>query len=157
MTTVYCHLCGGVILRPATIEYRPPRASAQLAAPHESPCRCAPPIVYEEPPGLGPATDSDSALAHQNLVAAVRAARDRVRELSGFLASEEDPQAGASNALHLALGSLQKRLLSGDPEPQALASLVPELEQLTAHCAGKLAPVRPLLDTVLRIARSTPT
>jgi hypothetical protein len=31
MTAIHCHFCGGVISDPATIEYRPPRASAQLA------------------------------------------------------------------------------------------------------------------------------
>ena len=53
MHTIYCHFCGGVVRDPGTIEYRPPRASAQFAMPHEGACTCTPPIVYEDPPVLG--------------------------------------------------------------------------------------------------------
>ncbi len=54
MGPVHCHFCGGIIADPAGIEYRPPRASAQLAMPHEGPCDCSPPIVYEDPPVIEP-------------------------------------------------------------------------------------------------------
>ena len=53
MSQIHCHFCGGIIQDPATIEYRPPRASAQFAMPQATPCTCAPPIVYEHPPMLG--------------------------------------------------------------------------------------------------------
>ena len=53
MTSVHCHLCGGLVQDPATIEYRPPRSSAMFAMPHEGPCECRPPVVYEDPPLLG--------------------------------------------------------------------------------------------------------
>ena len=53
MSQIHCHFCGGIIQDPATIEYRPPRASAQFAMPQTIPCTCSPPIVYEHPPMLG--------------------------------------------------------------------------------------------------------
>ncbi|HEX9283463.1 MAG TPA: hypothetical protein VF882_06720 [Gemmatimonadales bacterium] len=49
-TAIHCHLCGGVIHDPATIEYHPPRASAQLALTRADPCTCTPPVVYEHSP-----------------------------------------------------------------------------------------------------------
>ena len=157
VTTVHCHLCGGVIFRPATIQYRPPRASAQLAVSHDAPCRCSPPVVYEELPGLSSPTDSHVDITPQDLVAAVRVARERARELSGFLESQGHPQTRDSNALYLALVSIQKRLLTVDPAPHPVVRFVPELEQLTAQCKGKLAPMKPLLEAALRIARSALT
>lgn len=61
MTTVHCHFCGGVISDAAAIEYRPPRASAQVALPHDGVCDCTPPVVYEDPPVLGgPPADRSS-------------------------------------------------------------------------------------------------
>ncbi len=53
MSQIHCHFCGGVVQDPATIEHRPPRASAQFALPHQAPCTCTPPVVYEHPPVLG--------------------------------------------------------------------------------------------------------
>ncbi len=49
-TAIHCHFCGGLVRDPATIEYRPPRASAQVALPTSELCSCTPPIVYEDPP-----------------------------------------------------------------------------------------------------------
>lgn len=59
VSTIHCHFCGGVIQDVATIEFRPPRASAQFALPQSTPCTCTPPIVYEDVPLLE-ATDGDS-------------------------------------------------------------------------------------------------
>jgi hypothetical protein len=53
MTVIHCHFCGGVIDSPEGIEYRPPRASAQIALPHGEPCECTVPVVYEDPPLIG--------------------------------------------------------------------------------------------------------
>jgi hypothetical protein len=53
VSTIHCHFCGGVVRDPRTIQYRPPRASAQFAMPQEGACSCTPPIVYEDPPVLG--------------------------------------------------------------------------------------------------------
>jgi len=53
VSVIHCHFCGGVIRDLRTIQYRPPRASAQFAMPHAAPCTCTPPIVYEDPPVLG--------------------------------------------------------------------------------------------------------
>jgi hypothetical protein len=50
MTTIHCHLCGGVVSDWARIAYRPPRASAQIAMPHGGLCECARPAVHEDPP-----------------------------------------------------------------------------------------------------------
>jgi len=58
MSQIHCHFCGGVIPDPALIDHRPPRASAQFAMPHQAPCTCSPPVVYEHPPMLG-APDDD--------------------------------------------------------------------------------------------------
>ena len=49
-TAIHCHSCGGVIGDLATIEYRPPRASAQVALTSLELCTCKPPIVYEHSP-----------------------------------------------------------------------------------------------------------
>ncbi len=49
-TAIHCHLCGGMVADQAKIEYRPPRASAQLALAHPGMCICSPPVVYEHPP-----------------------------------------------------------------------------------------------------------
>ena len=57
MHTIHCHFCGGVVRDSRTIEYRPPRASAQFAMAHEGFCTCTPPIVYEDPPVLGTTDD----------------------------------------------------------------------------------------------------
>jgi hypothetical protein len=48
--TIHCHFCGGVVRDAATIQYQPPRASAQFALPQNSTCTCTPPIVYEDSP-----------------------------------------------------------------------------------------------------------
>jgi hypothetical protein len=57
--TIHCHYCGGFVHNPATIEYRPPRASAQFALPHNERCTCTPPIVYEELPLIDPHPDDE--------------------------------------------------------------------------------------------------
>jgi hypothetical protein len=61
MHTVHCHFCGGIVPDTATIEYRPPRASAQFALPQPQPCTCTPPIVYEELPLIDPHPDDEEA------------------------------------------------------------------------------------------------
>ena len=50
MHTIHCHFCGGVVRDRATIEYQPPRSSAQVALPQMGTCTCTPPIVYEDSP-----------------------------------------------------------------------------------------------------------
>ena len=55
--TIHCHFCGGVVPAPATIEYRPPRSSAQVALPQSGTCSCTPPIVYEDSPLDHPPAD----------------------------------------------------------------------------------------------------
>ena len=55
--TIHCHFCGGVVHDPATIQYRPPRASAQFALTNPGACTCTPPIVYEDLPLVDPPAD----------------------------------------------------------------------------------------------------
>jgi len=55
--TIHCHFCGGVVRDQATIQYRPPRASAQFALPENGLCTCTPPIVYEDSPLDDPPAD----------------------------------------------------------------------------------------------------
>ena len=57
MNTIHCHFCGGAVRQPATIEYRPPRSSAQVALPQMGTCTCTPPIVYEDSPLDHPSAD----------------------------------------------------------------------------------------------------
>ena len=57
--TIHCHFCGGVVRDRATIEYRPPRSSAQVALPQAGTCTCTPPIVYEDSPLDDPPTDDE--------------------------------------------------------------------------------------------------
>ena len=62
---IHCHFCGGVVRDRATIDYRPPRSSAQVALPQTGTCTCTPPIVYEDSPLDHPA-------AHEARVARVK-------------------------------------------------------------------------------------
>jgi hypothetical protein len=55
--TIHCHFCGGVVRDRATIEYRPPRSSAQVALPQVGTCSCTPPTVYEDSPLDDPPAD----------------------------------------------------------------------------------------------------
>lgn len=60
MTAIHCHLCGGIIADATKIEYRPPRASAQVAPTNLEPCTCDRPIVYEHAP-VEPTEDEPAA------------------------------------------------------------------------------------------------
>ncbi len=66
MTELHCHMCGGIIRATAKISYRPPRASAQFALPHMGPCKCTPPIVYEDPPIIGSSEDASTDSSEDN-------------------------------------------------------------------------------------------
>ncbi len=90
---------------------------------------------------------------HHIVGAAVRKARDEAKEILALLESQGHPETGESSSLYLALVALQKRLLVDDPPPPPVANFVPELEQLVHDCTGKLAPVTPLIEEALRLAR----
>ncbi len=81
-------------------------------------------------------------LLHQDLARVIGEARDQAKSLTS-----------PSSSLYLALVSIRKRLLAEDPPPPPLSQFVPELEGLVALCGGKLAPITPLLEEALRIAR----
>ena len=59
MHTIHCHFCGGVVRDRKTIEYRPPRSSAQIALSQMGTCTCTPPIVYEDSPLDDPPVDDE--------------------------------------------------------------------------------------------------
>jgi hypothetical protein len=95
-------------------------------------------------------------LAHTDVAAAVRKARDRAKGILTDLEGQGHSQSNQSSSLYLALVGIQKRLLAVDPPPPPVSRFVPELEQLVHECAGKLAPVKSLLEEALHIARSSP-
>ena len=81
-------------------------------------------------------------LLHQDLARVIGKARDQAKSLTSH-----------SSSLYLALVSIRKRLLTEDPAPPPVSQFVPELEGLVALCSDKLAPIKPLLEEALRIAR----
>ena len=93
-------------------------------------------------------------IAHQNVGRAVHKARDEAKAILDKLEVQGHPQTRESSALYLALVMLQKRLLAVDPPPPPLAQVIPELTQLASQCEGTLAPIKPLIDDALRVARA---
>jgi hypothetical protein len=93
-------------------------------------------------------------VTHQDLAAAVRKARDQAKLVLNQLETQGHPDTTRSSSLYLALVTVQKRLQASDPPPPPIASFVPELEQLARDCGGKLAPIKPLIDNALRLARN---
>ncbi|MGH7569135.1 MAG: hypothetical protein ACREL9_09230 [Gemmatimonadales bacterium] len=86
------------------------------------------------------------------LLQAVAQARDEAKSILRALEEQGHPETGHSSGLYLALVALQKRLATTEAA-QLPKQLVAELEQLVSGCVGKLAPIRPLLDKALRVAR----
>jgi len=95
---------------------------------------------------------SGVSLTHQSLAAAVRKARDQAKATLDALQTQRHPETAHSSALYLALVSIQKRLLTVDPAPPAVSAFVPELEQLVSQCEGKLAAIKPQIESALRLA-----
>jgi hypothetical protein len=99
--TIHCHFCGGVVRDTATIQYQPPRASAQFALPRESTCDCTPPIVYEDSPLDHPAAD-DEHVGHVEQVKQVKQVEhiERVErhepDASALRPDPSDPWKGAA-------------------------------------------------------------
>jgi hypothetical protein len=79
---------------------------------------------------------------HQDLARVIGKASDQAKSLNSH-----------SSSLYLALVSIRKRLLTEAPAPPPVSQFVPELEGLVALCSDKLAPIKPLLEEALRIAR----
>ena len=94
-------------------------------------------------------------VVHQNVGAAVHKARDEAKRILTDLETRGHPQTNQSSGLYLALVGIQKRLLSIDPPPAPIALAIADLEQLLRQCDGTLAPVKPLIEEALRIARTT--
>jgi hypothetical protein len=91
--------------------------------------------------------------AHRQLAIAIGAAEDQAKQLLTQLERQGHGQTGKSSAVYLALVVIRKRLSAVDPTPSPLADLVPDLEYLVRGCQGMLAPVKPLVEAALRIAR----
>lgn len=94
-------------------------------------------------------------IAHQHVAVVVHKARDEAKAILQQHESLGHPETAQSSALYLALVMLQKRLLAVDPPPPAIAAFIPELEQLGSECRGTLAPIKPLLEEALRLARGS--
>ena len=93
------------------------------------------------------------AIPRQELVAVIGKAKDEAKSILTTLEQQGHPQTGESSGLYLALVSIHKRLSSPDASP-TLTPFVGQLAELARMCAGKLAPIQPLLAEALRIARS---
>src|SRR5713101_5834652 len=93
--------------------------------------------------------------AHQHLAIAVGAAKDQAKELLSQLERQGHAQTGKSSAVYLALVTIHKRLETVNPPPPPVTHFVPDLEQLVRGCQGRLAPVKPLVEAALRVARGT--
>lgn len=90
---------------------------------------------------------------HQHLALAIGAAKDHAGALLHQFERQGDGRTGKSSAVYLALMVLHKRLLTADPVPPPVDHFVPDLERLARSCAGRLAPVQPLIEAALNIAR----
>lgn len=95
MHTIHCHFCGGVVRNPKTIQYQPPRASAQFALPGASACDCTPPIVYEDSPLDDPPAD-DEDVGHVEQVKQVKQVERVEPDASALRSNPSDPWKGAA-------------------------------------------------------------
>ena len=93
-------------------------------------------------------------IAHQSLALAVGAAKEQARVLLKEFERRGDMLTGRSSAVYLALVVMYERLLAADPPP--VAHFIPDLEHLSRTCGARLAPVKPLIDAALAVARSRP-
>lgn len=98
MHTIHCHFCGGVVRDRATIEYRPPRSSAQVALPQTGTCTCTPPIVYEDSPLDDPPPDDERIQPVERVQPVARVERvERVeRDAAANPPDPSDPWKGAA-------------------------------------------------------------
>ena len=92
-------------------------------------------------------------LAHQNLAVAVGAAKEQAKALMLDAQRHGRVPTGRTSSAYLSLAVMHEQLLTVDPPPPPLAHFVPDLEQLVRACGGGLAPVKPLIEAALRIAR----
>jgi hypothetical protein len=67
--------------------------------------------------------------------------------------SLEDPQLMVARELFQRLGTLAVELFAIDPRPRAPDAVAADILTLTHLCHGRLAPIRPMLDEALRVAR----
>jgi len=92
--------------------------------------------------------------AHQNLAVAVGAAKDQAKTLVLDVRRRGAVPTGQSSSVYLTLVVMHRQLLAPDPPP--VAHFVPDLEQIARACGGALAPLRPLIEAALGVARDGP-
>jgi hypothetical protein len=93
-------------------------------------------------------------LPHQNLAIAVGAAKEQAKALVLDVQRRGRVPTGRSSSAYLSLVVMHRQLLAVNPPP--IAHFVPDLEQLARACSGALAPVKPLIEAALRVARDAP-
>jgi hypothetical protein len=81
-------------------------------------------------------------------------ARDQAKAILGALEQTGHPQTNESSGLYLALVTIHKRAAAQGSA--RLDEIGAELAQLAALCTGKLAPLKPLLEEAVAIARGRP-
>ncbi|HVH10249.1 MAG TPA: hypothetical protein VM736_10660 [Gemmatimonadales bacterium] len=91
--------------------------------------------------------------AHRNLAVAVGAAKDQAKQILSQLERQGHAHSGRSSTLYLALVMIHQQVQAADPSSVPLKHFLPDLEQLTRRCEGTLAPVKPLLEAAVRLAR----
>jgi hypothetical protein len=90
--------------------------------------------------------------AHRTLALAVGAAKDQAKVVLGKL-ERGHLQSGGSSTLYLALVVIHQQLQTVDPTAVPVSHFLPDLEQLARRCEGPLAPVKPLIEAAVRLAR----
>lgn len=93
-------------------------------------------------------------VGHQSAGFAVSEAAEQARTIVDALAVQGHPQTTQATTVFQRLVGLEGQLYEV-PDPRALNTFVPELEELVGLCDGKLAPIMPLIEEALRIAGGT--
>jgi hypothetical protein len=91
----------------------------------------------------------------QTLAQLIQQARAEAKTILGALEQVGHPQTEESNAVYLALVTLQKRLAATGPS--GATALAPQIEELAVLCARKLERLKPLLEQAARVARGGAT
>ena len=91
-------------------------------------------------------------MTSQALSQVLQKARDEAKAILKALEKAGHPQTNESSSLYLGVVTIQKRLAAkGTAAP--VGEFAAELEQLAELCTGKLAPLKPLLEEAVGIAR----
>ena len=91
--------------------------------------------------------------SHQTLALAVGAAKDHAKAILAQLEREGHAQTARSSTLYLALVMIHQQLRGAEQSRTPVTRYIPDLEQLARRCEGKLAPVKPLIEAAIQLAR----